>query len=151
MIILEGADKDLYSPSSPLFGDHVNKAFPSSAGEIDEAGKCLALGRWTAAVMHLMRALELALKALQQELELDHPKEQWNQILDQCEAKIRKIKKYTHGVENDKWFSDVATQFRFIKDTWRNCAQHLHERYAANAPLAFFMRSELLCVNLLLG
>jgi hypothetical protein len=118
-----------YDPASPLFGEPVDAAFPSSAPEIAEAGKCLAVGRWTAAVVHLMRALEPALKALQDAVQVDIPKEQWDQIINQIEAKIKTIRKRTHGKSDEQWFSEAAAQFRFLKDAWRNYANHLHERY----------------------
>lgn len=138
IIILDGVDVEFYIPPSPLFGEEVVVAFPSSAGEIDEAGKCLALGRWTAAVMHLMRALEPALLALQRDVNVEHPKEQWHHVIDQIEAKIRQIKKRTHGAEDEKWYSDAAIQFRYIKDGWRNYSQHLHERYDKERAIDIF-------------
>ena len=52
------------SRGGQLFGDDVARAFPSSKGDIDEAGKCLALDRGTACVFHLMRILEIGLQLL---------------------------------------------------------------------------------------
>jgi len=46
-----------YYESPNLFGDDVNKNFASTEYDIKEAGKCFALGRWTASVFHLMRGL----------------------------------------------------------------------------------------------
>ena len=89
----------------------------------------MALGRWTAAVMHLMRGLEPALRALQDAVQVEVLKEQWGQILDQIESKIKRIKKRTHGAKDEQWYSEAAAQFRFLKDAWRNYANHLHERY----------------------
>lgn len=129
LIFLQGVESDLYDPPAPLFGDQVNSAFPSSVGEIEEAGKCLSLDRWTAAVMHLMRALEPVIQALQVSVDVEKPKEQWGQILDQIESKLKIVKKSTHGKENQQWCSEVAAQFRYIKDAWRNYAAHGHERY----------------------
>lgn len=120
---------NLYEPDKPLFGEKVEAAFPSSSPEIAEAGKCMALGRWTAAVMHLMRALEPALRALQDAADVEVPKEQWDQILNQVEAKIKTIRKRSHGKKDEQWFSEAAAHFRFLKDAWRNYANHLHERY----------------------
>lgn len=40
-----------------LFGQPVEHAFPSAIDDIEDAGKCLALGQGTACVMHLMRVL----------------------------------------------------------------------------------------------
>jgi hypothetical protein len=56
-------DKDsvpYYRQSEPLFGLAVERRFPSASEDISEAGKCLGLGRSTASVFHLMRAMELA-------------------------------------------------------------------------------------------
>ena len=47
-----------------MFGEAVDMAFPDSIGDISEAGKCYALGRYTAAVFHLMRAVESTLPVL---------------------------------------------------------------------------------------
>jgi hypothetical protein len=47
----------------PLFGIKVFDNLSDANYDIEEAGKCFALGRNTACVMHLMRALEVALKA----------------------------------------------------------------------------------------
>jgi hypothetical protein len=55
---------DFIFPERPLFGETVGQKFPSCAFEIEEAGKCLGFSRNTAAVFHLMRALEVAIKAI---------------------------------------------------------------------------------------
>jgi hypothetical protein len=47
-----------------LFGAKVAEVFPAAISDIEEAGKCLALGRATAGVFHLMRIMELGLKVL---------------------------------------------------------------------------------------
>jgi HEPN domain-containing protein len=49
-----------YSQTAPLFGDDVADAFPDAADDINEAGKCLALGVPTACAFHIMRAAESA-------------------------------------------------------------------------------------------
>jgi hypothetical protein len=52
----------LYSAPFP-FGPKVANNFSSANYDIEEASKCLALDRYTACIMHLMRALEVALDA----------------------------------------------------------------------------------------
>jgi hypothetical protein len=42
----------------------------SASFDIEEAGKCLAFDRGTATVMHLMRVLEVGLKALAKVLQI---------------------------------------------------------------------------------
>lgn len=129
VFVMSTAHADFYSPVEPLFGRSVEHAFPSASADISEAGKCRSLGRWTACVMHLMRALEPALLALQAEVQVNAPKEQWDQIINQIEAKIREISGRTHGKVNEQWYSEAASHFRLIKNAWRNRAQHLHDRY----------------------
>lgn len=53
-----------FDQSSPLFGDEVSVAFPAAVEDISEAGKCFALGRNTAAVFHVMRAMEVAVQVI---------------------------------------------------------------------------------------
>ncbi len=126
---LSSSHADFYAPSKPLFGEAVEAAFPSSSPEIAEAGKCRALGRWTAMVMHLMRALEPAILALQTEVGVTTPKEQWHQILVQIEAAMKAVNKRTHGAEDEQWFSEAAAHFRVIKNAWRNYAMHGRDLY----------------------
>ncbi len=126
-----------YDTLEPLFGKEVDYRFPTAAPEIDEAGKCLALGRSTACVMHLMRALEVGLKALADDLGVPFA-ENWNHLLAQIERVIPTIEAKTHGAKNEQWYSEVATHFRFLKNAWRNHAMHVHERYDDEKAKAIF-------------
>lgn len=65
---LRGQNKDLYDQQFGLFGHRVDDVFVDSASEISEAGKCLALERYTASVFHLMRAMEIAVSVLANKL-----------------------------------------------------------------------------------
>ncbi len=57
-------DKAIYFNQASLFGESVFNNFPSASFDIEEAGKCFAVGRSTACVMHLMRCIEVGLKAV---------------------------------------------------------------------------------------
>jgi hypothetical protein len=51
-----------FAPPVPLFGDKFERRFQTKgAFELDEAAKCLALARPTAAVFHLMRLMEVGI------------------------------------------------------------------------------------------
>src|SRR5262249_36883249 len=50
--------------SYSLFGEQSCNAFPSSIRDIEEAAKCLVVGRSTASVFHLMRVMEIGLRSL---------------------------------------------------------------------------------------
>jgi hypothetical protein len=54
----------LWRQPNPVFPQAVFDAFPSAQEDIEESAKCLAVDRATACVMHLMRAMEVPLKAL---------------------------------------------------------------------------------------
>jgi hypothetical protein len=116
--------------------DVVNNAFPRARYDLEEASKCVALDRSTAAVLHLMRALEIPLAAMAKAVELDL-KENWNSILNDIENKVRGKDKdgnrteYWKGrKEEQAFFSDACTHFFFIKDAWRNYASHgMKEKY----------------------
>jgi len=53
---LSPSEVDRYEPRTPLFGSNFQTKFSSGGTfELDEAAKCLALGRATASVFHLSR------------------------------------------------------------------------------------------------
>jgi hypothetical protein len=123
---------ELLEVSEPLFGSAVDEKFPSARFDIEEAGKCLALGRATASVMHLMRAMELGLGYLAQALNLTLTTENWNTILNDIEKEIRSRTKGTHGdqwKEDEPFFAEAATHFRLVKNAWRNHAAHARVKY----------------------
>ena len=68
--------------------------------DLEEAGKCIALDRSTAAVLHLMRALEHPLKAMAKAVDVPL-KENWNSILNDIENKVRGKNK--DGDRNNFW------------------------------------------------
>jgi hypothetical protein len=119
-----------------LFGKQVHDNFPSTYGDVFEAGACLATARPTAAVFHLMRALEIGLQALGAvfDVSLDHTN--WGKALDQIESRIREMHK------EPKWkaipeckalqefYSQVASHFGILKDAWRNYTAHARGVYS---------------------
>jgi hypothetical protein len=119
--------------SENLFGDAVDQAFPSTSYDIKEAGKCLALRRNTAAVCHLIRVLEIGLRALAVKLKVPYDNKPWNYVIEVADKRLRKIreqKRKPKGWKNDeKFYSEAIAHFRFIKDAWRNYSMHVYERY----------------------
>ena len=118
---------DLLHQDAAPFGEAVEDAFPVSAQDISEAAKCLALGRSTACVMHLMRALEEPLSMLAMRCGVEDAAN-WNTLLNQIESRLRQ-----RGASQDEgweqWASEAATHFRFIKNAWRNHAMHARGSY----------------------
>lgn len=136
LFVLTSGAADLYDPANPLFGQAVDDAFPSAAFDVTEAGRCLATGRWTAAVMHLMRALEVPLAALAEHAGIASGTN-WNKQLNEIEAKLRQVSRQD-GSDEERWASEAVVQFRAIKNAWRNHAMHGRATYDEEQAMGVF-------------
>jgi hypothetical protein len=129
---LDQSKASFYYLAEP-FGLEVTKRFPSASFDIMEATKCYALERPTACVLHLMRVLETGLSVLAQSLNLRFNEPTWHQVLGKIEQKIKAIEKLKRKPKdwkkNRQFYSEAATDFRFIKDAWRNYAMHARQKY----------------------
>jgi hypothetical protein len=133
---LDAKHSAFYSSDS-IFGQNVDKAFPSASFEIRDAGKCRALGCWTASVVHLMRAVETALNSLAKHLNVT-PDQNWNKALDQIDAKLKEVTKSKDGATAEQWASEASAHLRAIKNAWRNHAAHGKARYEEGEAVAIF-------------
>jgi hypothetical protein len=122
------------------FGDAVHHAFPSSAKDLTEAGNCLAAECNTAAVFHLMRASEIALRALARDRLVyfkDKPLDQkeWGQILGSLEAITkdmgegdgRRWTKPEYREAQIRFYNEVIQEFRRFNEAWRKHLSHAHQ------------------------
>lgn len=89
---LSHAEAAFFDPAAPLLGEEVSQKFESCAFDIEEAGKCHALGRSTAAIFHGFRVLEVGIKAVAQCLDvpdLEKPRmKNWGKVLDAIKVGI---------------------------------------------------------------
>lgn len=115
----------------------IAEVFPVLIEELREAGKCRAFGRWTACVMHLMRALEVGLAFLATHVGVEH-QENWNTTLNAIEKKLREVSKKIDGREEEQWAAEAGTHLRFIKNAFRNHAMHPLERYNQDRAVSIF-------------
>lgn len=124
-----------YYTSPKPFGDDVDAAFPSTSADAEEAGKCLAVGRHTACVFHLMRVMEIGVRSLGKSLgdpTLDPSKNpNWGTILARCDAELQKSKGKRSPVWQtmDTFFSESTANLRAVKDAWRNPTMHVERTY----------------------
>lgn len=134
-------DKQEVLDTQNLFGEAVATKFPSASLDIEEVGKCLAFERWTAAVFHAMRVLQIGLNAMAKKLGIEYKDTNWNTIIDQIEAEIKKISKASSGSawkEKEQFYSEAATQFRYFKNAWRNHIVHGRQSYDEKRTRAIF-------------
>ncbi len=92
-----------------------------------------------------MRALEHGLLWLAKRVNLDPEdmkREQWKNIIDQIEKKIRAMESEPKSAEKSvkvQFLSEAATQFRWFKDAWRNDAAHAHVHYDEREGALIFL------------
>jgi hypothetical protein len=111
----------LYDDLEP-FGTLVASRFPSAATDIGEAAKCLAVGRATACVYHLMRVCEVGLKAILRVLGLTNVATNWG-------AYIKAINGAIKGHPDEPFFQEIAGDLQSIKLAWRNPSMHVERTY----------------------
>jgi hypothetical protein len=125
------------------FGPEVAKNFSLSAFDITESGNCFASGRFTASVFHLMRVLEVGLVAFAGLFpNIPTSKENWQQIIEKIESEIREMPKA--AVKSADWkekqekYSQIANNFMFFKDAWRNYTAHARGKYTEDESDAIY-------------
>ncbi len=118
-----------------LFGPDVAEHFPSAILDLEDAGKCLGMGRTTACVFHLMRVMEIGLRVLAATLKdarLD-PKRNpsWDSVLKKCREELGKplAQRAPEWAANDAFFSGATGTLMAVKDAWRNPTMHVEISY----------------------
>ena len=137
-----------YFEQEKLFGDAIYDKFPDAREDIKDAGNCIAVDLGTAAVFHLMRAVEWGLRELCRRLGLLKirkskkpgrikyvPMEyaQWEQILtdlqDRVDAKINVLKPGKTKQQAQEFYYPLLHDIKGFKDAWRNHVMHTRRNY----------------------
>jgi hypothetical protein len=128
-----------FEPKAPLFGDMVFERFPAAAQDIEDAGRCLAFGQGTATVMHLMRVLEVGLKALAFALQIPYA-QSWETYLTQIQKQIagKHASKSLKWKKSEKFYRDSSGDLMTIKQAWRNPTMHVDRKYYADEAEVIF-------------
>ncbi len=141
-----------YFENDRILSDVAKITFETAYTELREAGTCFALGRYTAAVLHAMRAAETGVKVLARELGYapdDLEQQDWHPVLLKCESLIQEARdKMKKGPEKEAkltFYSQMAVQFRHFKDGYRVQAAHARPpfqegeaRQILDATISFF-------------
>lgn len=134
---LSRKEAEYFNDSEKLFGDDFALKFPSEGTfELNEAAKCYALGRSTACVFHLMRVMELGIKALSQCLGIPDPIKPSNR---NWSLMLKAIKE--DGIDQ-KWPNQAAkmaagaeileslyVSLDAVRNPWRNATMHVENKY----------------------
>jgi hypothetical protein len=112
------------------FGNAVADKFPMAVEDMAEACWCLGLARNTAAVFHLMRTMEVAVRSIGATFKVtvvdkDDVDLEWGKILANLKIPIEALPR---GAERDHW-SGILTLLYHVKQKWRNTTMHPKQTY----------------------
>jgi len=116
--------------------------FPTCIEDYAEAFKCFSVGRNTATVFHLMRAMEAAVKEIGKHLGIANVEKAWGKILADIDVKIKAMP----AGKNKKAWNEVRANLYHVKECWRNETMHPKQTYteqeakAIIEAVAVFMR-----------
>lgn len=130
------AQKQEFYTRRQLFGPEVEKKFGKASGDIEEAGKCLAVGRYTACVFHLMRIMERGVQFLGTKMQVPLAGEkEWGTILNLVNGKLNQMTNAATGrltptkkARRDKYAAAVV-HLTNVKNAWRNRVMHPKDSY----------------------
>jgi hypothetical protein len=135
MFVLE-PDRQKYYDSANLFGvDFAAKFATDGAFELDEAAKCLAFGRATACVFHLMRLMEIAVRATARCLGIADPIQpadrNWGAVLKKVREGIdaRWPTVAARATGDGEFFDALHASLDAVKNPWRNSTMHPANKY----------------------
>jgi hypothetical protein len=128
-------EQELFEPTSPLFGADVEAKFSTLIYEIEQAGKCMALGLSTAAAFHVLRCLEGGIRAISRCLGIPDPMKaadrSWHNMLKAIKAEMDKRwptnADRTRG--DGQMFEDLYAALSGMQNPWRNATMHLDQKY----------------------
>ncbi len=150
LFVLTTEERARYECKEPIFGQKVNARFPEVAHQLEEAGKCYALERYTAGVFHLMCALQAPLNALAHKLRVRKSTvwSEWGTVIENIEQAIDALpRRTTRERAKRERYKQIVEHISIIKDARRNPTMHGRAscspddaRFIWNGVEAFFCR-----------
>ncbi|QGZ94003.1 hypothetical protein [Terricaulis silvestris] len=130
------------------FGEEVFQSFWSASDDISEASKCLALGRSTACVMHLMRASEVGLKALAKACGVGVQNDWGSYLREIDKALTASMKAAGKKTPDEVFYSESAVKFDRFKVALRNPSMHVDKSYTEERAREIFDATKALMQHL---
>jgi hypothetical protein len=117
-----------------LFGPVVFDKFKDTRDDIKQAGNCYALGQSTAAVFHMMRAMETVVRRLARRPHMNitiAPKTTWRMITGAMDDKIKAMPEKTAQQKRKRELWETArTTLHHVGSIWRNGTMHPAKSYS---------------------
>ena len=132
----------LVSTNNP-FGTDVAQRFPAAAIDIDEASKCLAFERYTAAVYHLMRVAESAVILICKRIGYNSPKPGFGDALKFLDNGLQKVRDHYNDANplfkgDVEFLSAVAAHMHAVNEAWRQRVSHIERNYNEEEAMSIF-------------
>jgi HEPN domain-containing protein len=139
LLVLDAGGQKLWLADAALFGNEVECKFPASSFDIQEAGNCFAVGRYTACVFHLMRAAESAVSVLANAIgatvvNANGETLSWGVLLSNIKPKIEAMPK---GQLQDEWLKAHAL-LHSCNRAYRTKTAHPSDKYTEEGAEAAF-------------
>lgn len=135
-LMIPHAVAGLYMPKEPLFGPLVDKHLPDASRDITEAGKCYAVGQWTASVFHFIRAVEhgvrVLIKVLPPTTKVPVEYQEWHHFLTTIDKEIEATENTQKSDAREKrlkFLSGASLQINAFRHVWRLNVMHAREHY----------------------
>jgi hypothetical protein len=133
-------NKEPFLLGEDLFGKSVSDAFPSAILDIQEAAKCIAFERWTAAVFHLSRVAEIAIVNIGKKVGYKSHKPGFGEVLNYMDSQLEKARKDSGNalpefLSNMQFLSAVTVQMHAVNRAWRQRVAHLDTKYTEEEAL----------------
>lgn len=120
---------------TPNLAESLGQSLTDAAFDLDEAGKCIALSRHTAAVFHLMRVVEVSLTRLAGKLGIALSSDQsWGPLIAELDRAIKAIT----GSEKEA-YALALTHLISVKNAWRNPTMHVGRFYDDGQTIAIYI------------
>jgi hypothetical protein len=143
LLQLSAHERRMYEDKEP-FGSDVSTKFPSLAYEIEEAAKCLALGRSTASAFHSIRSLEAAIRATSRCLGIPDPTRaadrSWFKMLEAIKGELdRRWPTTSSKMSGDgRFFEEAYAALAAMQNPYRNATMHLDQIYTEEGARDIF-------------
>jgi len=125
-----------YYTEAKLFGDEVEVKLSTANYDIEEAGKSFAVGRYTATVFHLMRVIEVGVRAFAKGLgvwaTVSTAQPSWGEVLRLTNQEIQRLNKSGDPgwtSEKQSFFENIQSDLSAVKNSWRNTTMHIQNQY----------------------
>ncbi|HRE21820.1 MAG TPA: hypothetical protein PKW21_12425 [Rhabdaerophilum sp.] len=112
--------------------ENISKYINGIEYDAHECLHCFSLGRYTASIFHAMRVLERGLVYLSKAIKVESDKNNWGNLIDRIEKSIRDVKTQKNSPEKEiqiQRLSELAKEFTYFKDAWRNWCAHGNRNY----------------------